>query len=247
MSLEFEQQSSSHSLSERSGLEQHENRCLGESKKGLTPREAPGESTVFGDPLIQSDPNSAKAVDYAAIEKAVRTILDAVGEDPNRDGLLETPRRVAKMYAEMFSGLHLEPARHLQKTFEVECGELVLIRDIEFTSMCEHHLLPFSGHAHVAYIPTSRVGGLSKFGRVVEEIARRPQVQERMTNQIASLIESELDTKGVAVVVQAEHSCMAIRGIRKKGSSTITSSLRGVFKTDTASRAEVMSLINSGR
>lgn len=247
MSLDLEPHNSPPSLSNRPSSKQLDNRCSNESDNVVTTHETPADSTVIEDPILQNNPESTHDVDFAAIEEAVRGILAAVGEDADREGLLETPRRVAKMYAEMFSGLHLDPARHLQKTFEVECGELVLIRDIEFTSMCEHHLLPFSGHAHVAYIPTSRVGGLSKFGRVVEEIARRPQVQERMTNQIANVIESELDTKGVAVVVQAEHSCMAIRGIRKKGSSTITSSLRGVFKTDTASRAEVMSLINNGR
>lgn len=247
MSLELEQQNSPHSLSNLSRSAPQGNRSQNAADTIDATQETPNDSTVIEDPILQNNPEFRSEVDFAAIEAAVKTILDAVGEDANREGLVETPRRVAKMYAEMFSGLHLNPARHLKKTFEVECGELVLIRDIEFTSMCEHHLLPFSGHAHVAYIPTSRVGGLSKFGRVVEEIARRPQVQERMTNQIANLIESELDTKGVAVVVQAEHSCMAIRGIRKKGSSTITSSLRGVFKTDTASRAEVMSLINSGR
>lgn len=183
--------------------------------------------------------------DLKSLEAAVRTILRAVGEDPDRDGLLETPKRVAKMYAEMFRGLHVDPSTHLEKTFDVECGEIVLIRDIEFTSMCEHHLLPFSGYAHVAYIPKDRVAGLSKFARVVEDVARRPQVQERMTNQIADMVNEKLNTSGVAVVVQAEHSCMAIRGIRKKGSTTVTSALRGQFKTDAASRAEVMSLINN--
>lgn len=181
----------------------------------------------------------------AEIEEAVRTILRALGEDPQRDGLLETPRRVAKMYREMFRGLSSEPAKHLEKTFDVEGGEIVLIRDIEFTSMCEHHLLPFSGHAHVAYIPRDRVAGLSKFARVVEDVSRRPQVQERMTNQIADMVSETLQSTGVAVVIQAEHSCMAIRGIRKKGSTTVTSALRGVFKTDIGSRAEVMSLITN--
>ncbi|MEQ8667745.1 MAG: GTP cyclohydrolase I FolE [Pirellulales bacterium] len=187
---------------------------------------------------------NAEEPDLAAIEDAVRTILAAVGEDPNRAGLLETPRRVARMYAEMFSGLHSDPARHLSVTFPEEYDELVLVRDIQFTSMCEHHLLPFSGLAHVGYIPNGRVTGLSKLARVVEEVARRPQVQERMTQTIADMIESELVTTGCAVVVQAEHSCMAIRGIRKQGSSTITSALRGVFKTNQSSRAEVMALIN---
>jgi GTP cyclohydrolase I len=185
------------------------------------------------------------SVDLDAIEGAVRTILASVGEDPERPGLLDTPRRVARMYAEMFAGLHEDPARHLRVTFPEEYDEMVLVRDISFTSMCEHHLLPFSGVAHVAYIPNGRVTGLSKLARVVEEVARRPQVQERMTDTIAELIESELGTSGVAVVIEAEHSCMSIRGIRKPGSSTVTSALRGVFKTNASSRSEVMSLMNS--
>ena len=185
-----------------------------------------------------------KEVDLSAIEAAVRTILKAVGEDPDRAGLLETPRRVAKMYAEMFSGLKVDPARHLRVTFPETYNEMVLVRDITFTSMCEHHLLPFSGVAHVAYIPNGRVTGLSKLARVVEEVARRPQVQERMTQTIADLMESELESSGVAVVVNAEHSCMSIRGVRKPGSSTVTSALRGVFKSNLSSRAEVLALIN---
>jgi len=186
-------------------------------------------------------------VDLNAIAGAVRTILKAVGEDPDRPGLLDTPQRVARMYREMFSGLHSDPARHLHVTFPEGYDEMVLVRDISFTSMCEHHLLPFSGVAHVAYIPNGRVTGLSKLARVVEEFSRRPQVQERMTQTIADLLESELQTAGAAVVVEAEHSCMSIRGIRKPGSLTITSALRGKFKTDGASRAEVMSLINKTR
>ncbi|MBL7041752.1 MAG: GTP cyclohydrolase I FolE [Pirellulaceae bacterium] len=183
-------------------------------------------------------------VDLDAIESAVRTILEAVGEDPDRPGLLDTPRRVARMYEEMFAGLHKDPARHLQVTFPEEYDEMVLVRDIQFTSMCEHHLLPFSGVAHVAYIPKGCVTGLSKLARVVEEVARRPQVQERMTHTIANLIEQELETSGVAVVIEAEHSCMSIRGVRKPGAKTVTSALRGVFKTSQSSRAEVMALIN---
>lgn len=182
-------------------------------------------------------------VDLPAIEQAVRMILEAVGEDPDRDGLLETPRRVAKMYAEMFSGLTQDPARHLQVTFPENYDEVVLVRDIRFASMCEHHLLPFSGVAHVAYIPNGRVTGLSKLARVVDEVSRRPQVQERLTQQVADLIETELESKGVAVIVSAEHSCMSIRGVRKPGSQTVTSAVRGLFKTNPASRAEVMSLI----
>lgn len=174
----------------------------------------------------------------------MRTILKAVGEDPERAGLLETPRRVAKMYAEMFSGLKVDPARHLRVTFPEKYDEMVLVRNITFTSMCEHHLLPFSGVAHVAYIPNGRVTGLSKLARVVEEVARRPQVQERMTQTIADLMESELESSGVAVVVNAEHSCMSIRGVRKPGSSTVTSALRGVFKSNLSRRAEVLALIN---
>ncbi len=182
--------------------------------------------------------------DLEAIKKAVRTILTAVGEDPDREGLIETPRRVAKMYAEMFEGLHLDPGRHLETVFPETYEELVLVRDIPFTSMCEHHLLPFTGVAHVGYLPNGQVTGLSKLARVVEEIARRPQVQERMTQQVADLVEERLKSAGVAVVIEAEHSCMSIRGVKKHGSITITSALRGVFRTNQSSRAEVMSLIN---
>lgn len=184
-----------------------------------------------------------EGVDLNAIKRAVRTILHAVGEDPDRPGLLETPRRVAKMYAEMFAGLHQDPARHLEVTFPEDYDELVLVRDIPFTSMCEHHLLPFTGVAHVGYIPHGRVTGLSKLARVVEEVARRPQVQERMTQTVADMIEEKLASTGVAVVIQAEHSCMSIRGVRKHGSSTVTSALRGIFKSNQSSRAEVLSLI----
>jgi len=185
-------------------------------------------------------------VDLPSIEDAVRQILRAVGEDPERSGIVETPRRVAKMYAEMFSGLRRDPARHLKVTFPESYDEMVLVRDISFNSMCEHHLLPFSGVAHVAYIPNGKVTGLSKIARVVDEVARRPQLQERLTHQIATLIEEELDTAGVAVVAEAEHSCMSIRGIRKAGSKTVTSALRGVFRTNSASRHEVLSFINNG-
>ena len=169
-----------------------------------------------------------------------------MGEDPDREGLLETPRRVAKMYAEMFEGLKKDPGKHLEVTFPEEYDELVLVRDIPFTSMCEHHLLPFTGVAHVGYLPNGRVTGLSKLARVVEEVARRPQVQERMSQTIADLSEERLESAGVAVVIRAEHSCMSIRGVKKHGSNTVTSALRGVFKANQASRAEVMSLINNG-
>ncbi|MCA8989631.1 MAG: GTP cyclohydrolase I FolE [Planctomycetaceae bacterium] len=182
-------------------------------------------------------------MDYAAIQEAVKVILKAVGEDPDRPGLQDTPARVSRMYAEMFSGLHLDPSRHLKVTFPEDYDEMVLVRDIQFASMCEHHLLPFRGVAHVAYIPKGKICGLSKLARVVEEVARRPQVQERMTQVIADLVEQELSASGVAVVIEAEHSCMSIRGIKKPGSMTVTSALRGRFKENEASRAEVMSLI----
>lgn len=201
-------------------------------------------TTLTTPAVIKSAKASPPEVDLRAIEGAVRTILEAIGEDPQRAGLTDTPKRVAKMYAEMFSGLRADPARHLQVTFPEEYDEVVLVRDIDFTSMCEHHLLPFRGVAHVAYIPHGRVTGLSKLARVVEEVARRPQVQERMTATIADLIERELDTPDVGVVVQAEHSCMGIRGIRKPGSLTLTSAMRGTFKASASSRAELLALIH---
>ena len=182
--------------------------------------------------------------DFPRMERAVREILIAVGEDPDRDGLLETPARVARMYAELFAGLHLDPRRHLHRVFEEKFDELVLVRDISFNSMCEHHLLPFLGKAHLGYLPKGKIVGLSKLARVVEEVSRRPQVQERMTHRIADMLAEELDAKGVIVVLEAEHSCMSIRGIRKPGALTITSAVRGLFKTNQSSRAEVMSLIN---
>lgn len=193
-------------------------------------------------PMPESN-NEDVHVDHERIERAVREILIAVGEDPDREGLLETPGRVARMYAEMFSGLHHEPRIHLQKVFTEKYDEVVLIKDISFCSMCEHHLLPFSGKAHVGYLPDGKVVGLSKLARVVEEIARRPQVQERMTEHIAELIETELGARGVAVVLEASHSCMTIRGIRKPGSMCLTSAMRGVFRENLSSRAEILGLI----
>ncbi|MGZ0167235.1 MAG: GTP cyclohydrolase I FolE [Planctomycetales bacterium] len=193
---------------------------------------------------VSSSRVGRQGVDKAAIEVAVKVILKAVGEDPTRDGLLDTPARVARMYEEMFSGLRLDPARHLETTFPESYDEVVLVRDIPFTSMCEHHLLPFTGVAHVAYLPNGKVVGLSKLARVVEEVSRRPQVQERMTQTVADMLEEKLGTKGAAVVIESEHSCMALRGVRKTGTLTVTSSLRGVFRENPASRAEVLSLIN---
>uniref|UniRef100_UPI001C54C5BE GTP cyclohydrolase I FolE n=1 Tax=Roseimaritima multifibrata TaxID=1930274 RepID=UPI001C54C5BE len=185
-----------------------------------------------------------QGVDLKRIEKAVREILDAVGEDPDREGLLETPARVARMYAEMFAGLKYDAGRHLTKVFTERYDEIVLVRDISFCSMCEHHLLPFTGTAHIAYLPSGKVVGLSKLARVVEEVARRPQVQERMTETVADLVEQRLEARGVAVVCEATHSCMTMRGVRKPGSLCITSSMRGVFRDDPSSRAEVLGLIN---
>lgn len=190
-----------------------------------------------------NDISNFHPVDQPRIERAVREILSAVGEDPDREGLLETPARVARMYAEMFSGLHANPRVHLKKVFTENYDELVLVKDITFCSMCEHHLLPFTGIAHVGYLPNGKVVGLSKLARVVEDLARRPQVQERMTEEIADLMEAELNAQGVAVVLEASHSCMTIRGIRKPGSVCMTSAMRGVFRENLSSRAEILGLI----
>ncbi len=186
-------------------------------------------------------------VDQRRIANAVREILLAVGEDPDREGLCETPDRVARMYAELFGGLHEEPRRHLRKFFTEKYDEIVLVRDISFNSMCEHHLLPFMGKAHIGYLPNGRVLGLSKLARVVESVARRPQVQERMTETIADLLIEQLHAKGVAVVVEAVHTCMTIRGVRKPGSVCVTSAMKGIFRKSLSSRAEIMTLIYGGR
>jgi GTP cyclohydrolase IA len=186
-------------------------------------------------------------VDQARIERAVREILLAVGEDPDREGLRHTPARVARMYDELFGGLHEDPREHLKTFFHEKCDEVILVRDISFNSMCEHHMLPFMGTAHVAYLPGKRVVGLSKLARVVEGIARRPQVQERMTEQIADLLEEQLQARGVAVVIEAEHTCMTIRGIRKPGSVCVTSAMRGCFRNMASTRAELMTLIYGDR
>lgn len=183
------------------------------------------------------------AVDLPRIERAVREILAAVGEDPSREGLLETPARVARMYRDMFSGLHQDPVKHLQKCFTERYDEMVLVKGIDFESMCEHHLLPFMGQAHIAYLPDGKIVGLSKLARIVEVIAHRPQVQERMTEQLADLVMTELHPKGVAVVLEASHSCMTIRGVRKPNSVCTTSAMRGVYKDNLSTRAEAMALI----
>ncbi len=182
-------------------------------------------------------------VDLPRIERAVREILAAVGENPDREGLLETPARVARMYAELFAGLAQDPREHLKKFFVEKYDEIVLVRDISFNSMCEHHMLPFMGKAHIGYMPNGRVIGLSKLARVVEVVSKRPQVQERMTETIANLLVEELDAKGVAVVVEATHSCMSIRGVRKPGSVCVTSAMKGIFRSNLSSRNEVLTLL----
>ncbi len=200
----------------------------------------------LGDGLVSSQIYT-QAVDQARIERAVREILSAVGENPDREGLRETPARVARMYAELFGGLHVDPRQHLKKFFSESCDEVILVRDISFNSMCEHHMLPFMGTAHVAYLPRERVVGLSKLARVVDEVARRPQVQERMTEQIAKILEEELHAKGVAVIIEAVHTCMTIRGVRKPGSVCVTSAMKGCFRNKSSTRAELMTLIYGNR
>lgn len=210
-----------------------------------------GATDTYMSNPIQPDGSTSAAVDtpvdLARIERAVREILAAVGETPDREGLLETPSRVARMYAEMLSGLHEDPRTHLQKFFTEKYDEVVLVRDIDFCSLCEHHLLPFTGKVHIGYMPDGKVIGLSKLARVVETIARRPQVQERMTDEIADLLLNDLNAKGVAVVVEANHSCMTIRGVRKPGSMCVTSAMKGIFRSNLSSRSEVMQLIYGSR
>ncbi|MDR0522624.1 MAG: GTP cyclohydrolase I FolE [Planctomycetaceae bacterium] len=183
-------------------------------------------------------------IDVKRIAAAVREILIAVGENPDREGLLETPQRVARMYQEMFGGLHDDPAVYTKKFFKENYNEIVIVRDISFNSTCEHHLMPFTGKVHIGYIPDGRVIGLSKLARVVEVFSRRPQVQERLTENIAELLYRELKAKGVAVVIEATHTCMTVRGVKKPGSLCITSALRGGFLKNPSSRAEILSLIN---
>jgi GTP cyclohydrolase I len=191
---------------------------------------------------------AAGTIDRDRIAAAVTEILEAIGEDPHRDGLKETPRRLANMYAELFEGLYLDPVDEIDVVFDVGHDEMIMLRDIPLFSLCEHHLIPFIGKAHVAYIPNEQgqITGLSKLARVVDTLARRPQVQERLTTQIADAIEEALDPRGVLVVIEAEHLCMSMRGIRKPGSQTVTSAVRGQFRSSEATRAEAMGLIQRG-
>ena len=193
-----------------------------------------------------ADHPNAGPVDHARIERAVREILVAIGEDPDRDGLLDTPGRVARMYEEVFAGLRDDPRSHLQVAFEADHDEMVMVRDIALTSMCEHHLVPFMGRAHVAYIPNDdgRITGLSKLARLVDAYAKRPQVQERLTAQVADELERTLQPKGVLVVIEAEHLCMSMRGVRKPGATTVTSAVRGLFRDNQATRSEAMRFID---
>lgn len=186
-------------------------------------------------------------MDTQKIERAVEAILSAVGEDPSREGLRDTPNRVARMYAELFAGLKEDPAEYLEVGFSEQYDEMVVLRDIPFCSMCEHHLLPFMGRAHVAYIPDGKVVGLSKLARVVEAFARRPQLQERLTCQIAELLMDKLQAKGVGVIIEATHTCMTIRGVKKPGSVMLTSSMLGLFRSNLATRNEAMNLLTGGK
>jgi GTP cyclohydrolase I len=196
---------------------------------------------------LRAVPDAATSVDRERIERAVREILVAIGEDPDRDGLLRTPARVAEMYAEVCAGLSQDPSSHLVVTFEADHDEMVLVRDIALYSICEHHLVPFHGRAHVAYIPgdDGRITGLSKLARLVDGFAKRPQVQERLTTQIADAIVTALAPRGAFVMIEAEHLCMSMRGVRKPGTLTVTSAVRGLFKESAATRAEVMSLLGA--
>jgi GTP cyclohydrolase IA len=186
-------------------------------------------------------------VDQDRIRRAVREILLAVGENPDREGLKDTPARVARMYAELLGGMRIDPKIYLEKFFTEKYDEVVLVRDISFCSLCEHHLLPFTGKAHVAYLPAGKVIGLSKLARVVEALSRRPQVQERMTEDIANLLTNELNARGVAVVLEATHTCMTVRGVRKPDSLCVTSAMKGLFRTNLSTRSEVMQLIYGQR
>jgi GTP cyclohydrolase IA len=192
---------------------------------------------------------SARDFDLQKVEEGVRLILEGIGEDAGRDGLKDTPRRVAEMYREVFAGLHQDPDTVVDAAFDVGHDEMIMVRDISFAAFCEHHLVPFTGKAHVAYVPNvdGRITGLSKLARLVDTLAKRPQVQEKLTTQIADVLERTLKPRGVFVVLEAEHLCMSMRGVKKPGSVTVTSAVRGVFKTDARTRAEALGLIRHDR
>ncbi len=185
-----------------------------------------------------------RKIDVPRIERAIREIILAIGEDPEREGLRDTPRRVAHMYAELFAGLHEDPERHLETMFDEDHHEMVALRDIPFNSMCEHHLMPFEGTAHIAYIPGGKVLGLSKLARIVDSYAHRPQMQERLTSQIADLLAQKVHVRGCAVVLEAVHTCTTCRGVRKSGSVMVTSALRGLMQTVDRTRAEALALLH---
>jgi GTP cyclohydrolase IA len=228
---------------------------MSSSRKNASTMALAAETNGHASPAAPSDDASdarpahlkPAKVDIARIERAVREILLAVGEDPDREGLQRTPNRVARAYGELLAGLQDDPRRHLKTVFNERYDEVVLLRDIEFHSLCEHHLLPFTGRAHLAYLPDGKVVGLSKLARLVEGFARRPQVQERLTTQIADALMEELNPIGAACVIEATHTCMTIRGASKPGATMVTSALRGIFKENPSSRAEVLALISSAR
>jgi GTP cyclohydrolase I len=203
-------------------------------------------TTTLPQPTTSPSGGAPGELDRDRIAKAVYELLEAIGEDPNRDGLLRTPERVADMYAELCSGLHEDPTKHLDVRFDADHDELILVRDIPFASLCEHHLMPFEGRAHVGYIPgvDGRITGLSKLARLVDGFAHRPQVQERLTTQVADALEARLSPRGVVVVIEAEHLCMSMRGVSKPGAVTVTSAVRGVLRDDARARAEAMSIIH---
>ena len=185
----------------------------------------------------------SQEIDLPRAQAAVRELLLALGEDPDREGLADTPRRVAKMYRELFAGMHVDPAEHLGRTFAESYDEIVVLRNINFSSLCEHHLLPFIGKAHIAYLPSDRVVGLSKLARTVDAFAKRPQVQERLTGQIADALMTHLDARGALVVIESEHMCMKVRGVQKAASVMVTSAARGIYRSDATARADAMSLL----
>jgi GTP cyclohydrolase I len=215
----------------------------------LTEQPPAGEFPLDRPSAEAQGPPEREPVDQARIERAVREILLAVGEDPERDGLVDTPARVARMYAEQFAGLRQRPEDVLTTVFDADHDEIVLVRDIEMYSMCEHHLVPFFGKAHIGYIPNPKgeITGLSKLARLVDVYARRPQVQERMTSQVADALVRILEPRGVIVVLECEHLCMSMRGVRKPGATTVTSAVRGIFRKEATTRAEAMSLLFGNR